>query len=464
MALVGVVGELAAQFQSLDWRYLDESAVVERNAPGVLETVVEHEARVVEFLSRIPQVVHVGCGGEERAEEHGGVPPVGSADGGQVFVLVAVGVAQVQSGLEPFGELVVDLQACGVTFQPAVVDDSLRFVESGRGVVGAFRGGSRNRKVVILVERRARDGVDPVRAGAFGLGVGEGVFRDRRVRLDLVVAVGAREEIGVVVAVAGELRGVHDVELARELRESQIGLEGDAGTSVHAAALLGRDHDHAVRAACAVDGRRRGVLQHRDRLDVRGVDVVQVVNAVDDAVDDDQRFVRCRDRARAADSDRGRGARLSGRGHDVGAGDAALEGLVDRNHRDVLDVAHLDVGHRTRQVGFFHRAVADHDHFVDGLLALVEFHVDLRACADLFGFGFIADVLERQRGAFGNLDRIIARGVGAGAGRRARHQHGRADQRLAALVRNLARYGVFGSAFLREGRRCRQRSRNQQDQ
>lgn len=148
---------------------------------------------------------------------------------------------------------------------------------------------------------------------------------------------------------------------------------------------------------------------------------------------DDQRFVRCRDRARAADTDRGRGARLSGRGHDVGAGDAALEGLVDRNHRHVLDVAHLDVGHRTRQVGFLHRAVADHDHFVDGLLALFEFHVDLRARADLFGFGFIADVLEGQRSAFGNLDRIIARGVGAGAVRRARHQYGRADQRLAAL-------------------------------
>ena len=54
--------------------------------------------------------------------------------------------------------------------------------------------------------------------------------------------------------------------------------------------------------------------------------------------------------------------------------------------------------------------------------------------------------------------------VGAGAVRRARHQYGRADQRLAALVRNLARYGMFGSAFLREGRRCRQHSRNQQDQ
>ena len=169
----------------------DECAVVERNAPGVLEAVVEHDARVVEFLSRVPQVVHVGCGGEERAEEHGGVPPVGSADGGQVFVLIAVGVAQVQSGLEPFGELVVDLQARRVTFQPAVVDDALRFVESGRGVVGAFRGGSRNRKVVILIERRARDGVDPVRADAFGLGVGEGVFRHRRVGFDFIVAVGA---------------------------------------------------------------------------------------------------------------------------------------------------------------------------------------------------------------------------------------------------------------------------------
>ena len=38
------------------------------------------------------------------------------------------------------------------------------------------------------------------------------------------------------------------------------------------------------------------------------------------------------------------------------------------------------------------------------------------------------------------------------------------DQRFAALVRNLARYGVFGPGFLRGGGCRRQRSRNQQDQ
>ena len=188
------------------------------------------------------------------------------------------------------------------------------------------------------------------------------------------------------------------------------------------------------------------------------------MDGVDDAVNDDQRLVRCRDRARSADADRGRGSGFSGRGHDVGACDTALQRLIDRYHRNVLDVAHLDVGHRACQVGLLHRTVADHDHFVDGLLALFEFHVDLRARTDLFGFGFVADVLERQRSLFGNLDRIFACGVGAGADRRARHQHGGADQRFAALVRNLARYGVFGPGFLREGGCRRQRSRNQQDQ
>jgi len=256
VALVGVVGELAAQLQPLDGREFHESVVGERYAPCVLEAVVEHDARVVEFLARVPQVVHARRGVEERTEEDGRVPPVGSADRGQVLVLVAVGVAQIQSGLEPFGELVVDLEACRIAFQPAVVDDALCFVVADRGVVGALSAGSREGEVVVLIERRACDLVDPVRAPAFGFGIGVGIFRHRRVGFELLAAVGACEVVGVVVAVAGELRGVHDVEPARELRESQVGFEGDAGASVDAAALLGRDDDDAVRAACAVDGRR----------------------------------------------------------------------------------------------------------------------------------------------------------------------------------------------------------------
>ena len=35
------------------------------------------------------------------------------------------------------------------------------------------------------------------------------------------------------------------------------------------------DQDDAVRAAAAVDGRRRSVLQNRDRADVRGIEQVQ---------------------------------------------------------------------------------------------------------------------------------------------------------------------------------------------
>ena len=89
-----------------------------------------------------------------------------------------------------------------------------------------------------------------------------------------------------------------------------------------------------------------------DARDVVGVDVVQVVDGVHHAVDDDQRLVRRVDRARAADTDGGRGARLTGGRHEVGSGDTSLKGVVDRKNRYVLDVVHLDRRDRTGQVAF----------------------------------------------------------------------------------------------------------------
>src|SRR5438034_8202693 len=47
-------------------------------------------------------------------------------------------------------------------------------------------------------------------------------------------------------------------------------------------ASLGRDHDHAVRGLGAVDGRRRGTLQHLHALDILGI---QVADPVDGVVD-----------------------------------------------------------------------------------------------------------------------------------------------------------------------------------
>ena len=153
------------------------------------------------------------------------------------------------------------------------------------------------------------------------------------------------------------------------------------------------------------------------------------------AVDDDQRLVRSRDRARAADADRSRGRRVARRGHDVGPGYTALQRLVHRDHRNVLDVAHPDVGHRTREVGLLHFAVTDHDHLVDVLVVGRQRHVDLRAVADADFLGHVAQVGEVED-RLGRLhpEGVGAFGVGRGSARRTREHDRHAGQRSAGVA------------------------------
>ena len=190
-------------------------------------------------------------------------------------------------------------------------------------------------------------------------------------------------------------------------------------------------------------------------------------NAVDDAVDDDQRFVRCPDRARAADTDqvvrpaRPVVAMMSAPAmRPWGAWSTKTTGTS-------LMSLILTLAHRPRQVGFLHCAVADHDHFVDGRLRSVRGCTSTFVRARPFRFRLHSRCTGRSSEApSGTGIRVIAlwRWCWRRSSCPSPVRGCRADQRLAALVRNLARYGMFGSAFLREGRRCRQRSRNQQDQ
>ena len=196
--------------------------------------------------------------------------------------------------------------------------------------------------------------------------------------------VGVGAERGVVVAVLCEFRRVHDVEVAGQLREADVGLERDVRLARRAESPFGGDEDDAVGAARTVDRRRGGVLEDGYARDVVGVDVVQVVDGVHHAVDDDQRFVRGVDRTRAADTDGRGGARFAGGRHEVGAGDTSLQCVVDRERGQVLDVVHLDRRDRTGQVFLGHLAVADDHHFFDvGGGVLFQPDVEFRAAAHL---------------------------------------------------------------------------------
>ena len=314
--------------------------------------------------------VDVVFGTHRRGQVDGAVPDVRAADGRPVGILVAEGIAALETDGQPLGEVVRKIQTGRDAAESAAVDDALRIVAAERREVARLLTAAADRKVIVLIESRAGDLVDPVGPAP--------VLRRVEARRTLRIA---RGEIVPVVEVADELLRVHQIEVAGEFRDAEFSLGRDR--RLRGDALPRGDDNHAVGAARAVDGRRRGVLEDRDLLDVGRVDVVQVAHGVDHAVDDDQRFVRRRDRTRAAHADRSRGSRRTRSRHDVHTGDAALQSLVDRRVGHVADVGHLHVGDRTRQVGFLHRAVTDDHHLVDGVFGIGDqVDVDLRTVAD----------------------------------------------------------------------------------
>ena len=249
VALVEVVGEFAADFQPLDGFDVHVQRVGRGEAFQRVFVQVDRVARVVDRLSRAVEGV-VGVLGTQHGGQIGrGVPHRRTADIGLVVGFVAVGERRIDARREPFGEVVRHVDAGRRALESAVVYDALDVAVTQRHEIAAGLRAARHREVVVLIGCRAGDLVDPVGALAQRIGVVVGVVLNRAVA-HLPV------EIGHVVAVEGELRGVHHVEVAGQLREAHVGFERDPRFAHRGIAFLRGDDDDAVRAACAVDGRR----------------------------------------------------------------------------------------------------------------------------------------------------------------------------------------------------------------
>ena len=95
-------------------------------------------------------------------------------------------------------------------------------------------------------------------------------------------------------------------------------------------------------------------------------------------IHDYKRLVGCIDGTRTADTYGSGRSRFSGSGEEVGTCDAALKGIVDRQHRSALYVRHLYGRDRTCQVFLGYLAITDHDHFIQSRRLLL-FHSDIES-------------------------------------------------------------------------------------
>ena len=219
-------------------------------------------------------------------------------------------------------------------------------------------------------------------------------------------------------------------------------LQGETAVVAHfklarAFARLGRDEYDAGSCTVTVNGRRRGVFQHRHRLDVLGVDLVDVAL---DTVDQHQRLVVVGDGRHAADADRTLVlSRLSRVLDHVDTRDRTLQGHRGLGDGAVFEVLDRYVFGRSQQVDFLLCAVT-HLYDLNGVEHLLVGHQfdDVEFGLGVVGFQFERFVAHEREGdlALGprNLDRIRAFAAGDRSSTRFLHVHGDARHGFVVLV------------------------------
>lgn len=155
MALERIVGVLAAQFQALGQRHFEIGRVVERGPLDGVGVLVDRRTRRIDPLAVAPKRVVVLLRVDVGRKIHGCAVVGRAADFGEVLGVVAPCVAAAVADLQPFEQLVVEIQTPRDALQTAVVDDTLRIVVTQRGVVAAlFLSLARNRERIVLIGRR----------------------------------------------------------------------------------------------------------------------------------------------------------------------------------------------------------------------------------------------------------------------------------------------------------------------
>ena len=343
----------------------------------VLREREERLRRVVELLAvtglrqqHVGVLAVVGAGAGQQAVGVDGRKDVGSRFDRIVpnrrrrrsrFVLALEGGGQVDVELGVFVELHLDVGAevelaeedrRVVLLHVVAGEQTVFVVETARNVVFGRAAAARHVDVDALVEREIL--VEVVHPVYVGIEVGIGavaVFLDDFGRVDLAARGGVPQ--------FGELHGVEHVGDFGRLHHA--GFEADVDLGFADDTLARGDEDHAVGAAHAVDGRRGGVFEDREVLDVLDVDQIQITF---DAVDEHQRRRAAAEGRDAADPEGRAGARFARTLHRDHAGQLAGQVVGDfgRRHPDVVD---RDRGDRPHDAGLLLRAVSHDDHFVE---------------------------------------------------------------------------------------------------
>ena len=188
----------------------------------------------------------------------------------EVITVRSVGVRQRSRSRQADTQAVVDgalleLEAEAMALHVIVAHDTVAIQIGVRGTVVVLRTATRQGDGVILRNTCTSQLIEPIRVGT-------------------ILVVHACIQV-LAFRVASPLVGVHQVGLVGHLVESYITVITDlrlrAGTS------LSRDQNNTTRRTRTVDSRRRGILQHGDRLDIGRSYRRHITTG--DSIDNDQR-------------------------------------------------------------------------------------------------------------------------------------------------------------------------------
>ena len=432
-------------------------AVVHTVCGGEGETVADVEFQVETAVDGVHHVLALH-GGEQRIGVVGADAVVGVVGEGDTVGLIHVhrgrivehvheGVARVHAE----ESVAVPLDACrldvGGEFEPRIHlgvhvglravafvfrahDNALALHVVGRHVELRVFVALAERELIILRHSRAQHHVLPVDTRFATVEIGfEG---GGRITVELIFG----EQFGIFARAHhfGHVSGVPHTDRCVEGDERPAGLTA-----------FGLDEHHAVGAAAAVDGGRRGVFEHLHAGDVFGVDAVETVLA-HHAVDDIERFVGVVDRAGTAHADLHTAAGDAAVDH-LHTAHATLQGVAHAGDGLIFEGLGVHHGHRAGQIGLAHRAVADDHGFVERVVIGLEGEVQLPAVHRHF-LAFVADVRHLEHSALFGLEGESAFGVGGGALGGAFHADGHTGEHFAVGIDHRARHLLARLRFL----------------
>ena len=243
------------------------------------------------------------------------------------------------------------------------------------------------------------------------------------------------------------LARIHEVPLARRRRHAELQIEYDLRPQ-RRRTLFGRHQNNAVRGTRSVDARRSGVFEHLHRLDVVGMDSVQILTQR--TVDDIDRVVAHRDGRSAADHHAGRLARKRVARLYAQSRDLPFQCIGDGRHRRIVQFRPVDLrdrrGQRPPRLG----AIPHHYDFVHRSRRFAERHIDGCTPADRLAVLRIAEIGEDQHIGRPRIDGVSSRRVGHRARGRTVDPHRNADERPSGRILDRTPYGF---AFRRGGGR-----------